>query len=957
VKDHKPEEDGQHLHIIYKKSIENKNKRSCATSDDWETAWSNRLASENRLRALDTGVNGNSVHKRPTCHDLHSQDGGFVEDTTNYLETLVVADKKFLQARNGTDYEQYLFTAVNMASDILHDDTVGRQLDLVLVRVIFLEKEEEEFDLIINRDADSTLTSFCEWSTRLNPVVTHPNHHDIAILFTKHDICAGEDDCGTVGLANVAGCCGKDVSCAICEDTGLVVGTVMAHETGHLLGCNHDSDEDNPPAGECPAKVGDYNIHVMASWSQVSPANWSICSRKFIDEYFDNGLGECLLDEPQDHDFKLPQMPPGVIYDREWQCIDYYGPTKPCNLSPDRSCKQLSCAPSGYGRCRSKGPPADGTSCGANKWCFGGECVEIGTRPGAINGEWGEWGSWSECSRTCGGGTSYVERQCDNPRPSNNGRYCVGKRRRYRLCNVEPCDENTLTFREVQCKEHDKDDDKWAPFNDGKPEHVCALVCVNSDHVFQVMKRRVKDGTPCKRGTKNKCIAGKCRKVGCDMVFDSDAVEDICGVCDGDTSTCEIVDEVYKEKGRSYQKVVTIPAGSRSITVEETKPSKNFLALSAPNGTFYLNGNYKIDPEGETKIAGSVSVYTNEESNKERLAIAGPIKEDVIVYILNDGDTNPGIHYRYSNPSKPSSYQPKFGWELTEWSPCNVFCGGGTQLSEPTCIEERGGKVSNKHCKQIPKPDPSTQVCNEQACKIKWRTGKWGKCNGCIDKPGYKYRVVNCVKQSPFEDSEVYVEEDECKTQKPSNKESCTSDEPCADMSSKRKVSLEVELGADEDNLLRDRTSSNFRQREPKSIANDNCKEKCNKDERCGDEIEEDSRKRRGWNRKEKTSRKTIIRAEINEGKSEPSSRKNGLAVDKVNPKRFKHIEIPMTYDADDFDMSEEALEFMGDKVSSDIDSKKIKEFLGDDAQRRVQQSKKENEENDDNEEDNDYAY
>jgi hypothetical protein len=37
-----------------------------------------------------------------------------VEGNTKYLEVLLVANKKFLQARNGTDYEQYLFTAMNM---------------------------------------------------------------------------------------------------------------------------------------------------------------------------------------------------------------------------------------------------------------------------------------------------------------------------------------------------------------------------------------------------------------------------------------------------------------------------------------------------------------------------------------------------------------------------------------------------------------------------------------------------------------------------------------------------------------------------------------------------------------------------------------------------------------------------------------------------------------------------
>jgi hypothetical protein len=64
-------------------------------------------------------------------------------------------------------------------------------------------------------------------------MLTYPNHHDTAVLVKKHDICTGSDDCGSVGLADVVGCCGVDLSWAICEDTGLVVITLMAHETDH----------------------------------------------------------------------------------------------------------------------------------------------------------------------------------------------------------------------------------------------------------------------------------------------------------------------------------------------------------------------------------------------------------------------------------------------------------------------------------------------------------------------------------------------------------------------------------------------------------------------------------------------------------------------------------------------------------------------------------------------------
>jgi hypothetical protein len=37
--------------------------------------------------------------------------------------------------------------------------------------------------------------------------------------------------------------------------------------------------------------------------------------------------------------------------------------------------------------------------------------------------------------------------------------------------------------------------------------------------------------------------------VGCDWNLESDAVEDVCGVCNGDASTCDLIDKVYTESG------------------------------------------------------------------------------------------------------------------------------------------------------------------------------------------------------------------------------------------------------------------------------------------------------------------------------------------------------------------------------------------------------------------------
>ncbi|XP_047124520.1 thrombospondin-1-like [Hydra vulgaris] len=38
---------------------------------------------------------------------------------------------------------------------------------------------------------------------------------------------------------------------------------------------------------------------------------------------------------------------------------------------------------------------------------------------------WGEW-KYQPCSKSCGSGIKFYNRVCDNPRPSINGRHCMG---------------------------------------------------------------------------------------------------------------------------------------------------------------------------------------------------------------------------------------------------------------------------------------------------------------------------------------------------------------------------------------------------------------------------------------------------------------------------------------------------------------------------------------------------
>lgn len=48
------------------------------------------------------------------------------------------------------------------------------------------------------------------------------------------------------------------------------------------------------------------------------------------------------------------------------------------------------------------------------------------------------------------------------------------------------------------------------------------------------------DGTTCYRGIRDICIGGVCREIPCDLNMESTAVEDVCGVCRGDSTSCAL---------------------------------------------------------------------------------------------------------------------------------------------------------------------------------------------------------------------------------------------------------------------------------------------------------------------------------------------------------------------------------------------------------------------------------
>ncbi|XP_050447692.1 A disintegrin and metalloproteinase with thrombospondin motifs 7 isoform X1 [Cataglyphis hispanica] len=705
--------------------------------------------------------------------------------TPRHVEVLVVADMTMMAFHQDGDVETYLLTIMNMVSALYLDPTIGNFINIVVVRIILVEEEDTEQGLDIAINADRTLYNFCKWQQKLNPGDdSHPNHHDVAILVTREDICSrANTPCSTLGVAHVAGMCQPDRSCSVNEDNGITLAHTITHELGHNFGMYHDTEKIG-----CSKREGD-TLHVMTPTFEVDAVGvaWSRCSRRDITNFLDQGKGDCLEDEPAGNDYAYPDLPPGAMYNAEHQCRLQFGVREASVCSPlHEICSKLWCIVDGS--CTTMlHPAAPGTHCGKHMWCQNQECVPIVDRPRQIDGGWGEWGSWSECSRTCGAGVSIVERKCDHPEPAHGGKFCIGERRRYKICNTQSCPEGTPSFRAIQCSNYDGKEYKgknytWLPYFD--QTEPCELYCTDTEEsVIVPWGEAALDGTPCNVGTRDMCIAGICRKVGCDWMVDSDATEDRCGICHGDGTQCETTSGVYdKNDGPGYKEVIVIPSGSRNIKIEEIGNSKNYIGIGVPNSDkYFLNGKRQITLAGEYEVAGTPALYERDR-DREKIRIPGPIKEDIAVYLIYRGHyRNFGLRYEYTVPKKKPDRAPEYSWVSSDWTLCTVTCGGGTQTSHAICREKKSGTVEDHFCDGIEKPEPKSRECNSNPCPARWWVGPWQMCPVTCGDSALRKRSVMCVFSGAGTDrSDLALPDRDCdKNIRPEEVEPCPDLPPC----------------------------------------------------------------------------------------------------------------------------------------------------------------------------------
>ncbi|XP_048865144.1 A disintegrin and metalloproteinase with thrombospondin motifs 20 [Brienomyrus brachyistius] len=674
-----------------------------------------------------------------------------------FVELMVTADNEMLQ-HHGHNLEHYILTIMSVVAAIYKDPSVGNLINIIIVKLVVIHDELEGPS--VSSNAAATLHNFCVWQQTQNVQDdSDPSHHDTSLLITRKDICRTKNKCDTLGLAELGTMCDPQRSCSISEENGLSTSFTIAHELGHVFNMPHD---DNSKCREATVKL---QLNVMAPMLNydTSPWTWSNCSRKYITEFLDTGYGECLLDEPSGRPYLLPRELPGQLFSANQQCELIFGPgSQVCPYM--RQCKRLWCTTAeGENRgCRTQHMPlADGTHCGQAMHCRRGVCVhkEAETRP--VNGGWGPWGSYSACSRSCGGGIRSATRSCNRPEPKNGGRFCVGRRMRFRSCSTDLCPRGRRDFREEQCAQFDgrhfninglPPTVRWVPKYSGVLlKDRCKLFCrVAGSTAYYQLRDRVVDGTPCGTDTSDICVQGLCRQAGCDRVLNSKARKDRCGVCGGDNSSCRTVSGTFSIAQYGYSVVTHIPAGASNIDIKQLsysgKPEDdNYLVLSDSQSNFLLNGNFVVAMfKREIKLKGAVIEYSGSDVAEERINCSQRIREELVLQVLCVGNLHsPDVHYSYSVPVERLSQ--RYLWDPSgPWLDCSRKCQG-ERRRRAACVRESDRLVvSSQKCQYLPRPQDTAEACNAD-CELRWQVLGRSECSSRCG-PGILTRDVRCVR-------------------------------------------------------------------------------------------------------------------------------------------------------------------------------------------------------------------
>uniref|UniRef100_A0A3Q0T9Y4 ADAM metallopeptidase with thrombospondin type 1 motif 14 n=1 Tax=Amphilophus citrinellus TaxID=61819 RepID=A0A3Q0T9Y4_AMPCI len=704
------------------------------------------------------------------------------------IEVLLAVDDSVVRFHGKEHVQNYVLTLMNIVDEIYHDESLGTNINIVLVRMIMVGYRQS-VSLIERGNPSRSLEQVCRWAnTQQRRDPDHAEYHDHAIFLTRQDF----GPAGMQGYAPVTGMCHPLRSCTLNHEDGFSSAFVVAHETGHVLGMEHDGQ-----GNRCADETSMGSIMAPLVQAAFHRYHWSRCSKQELNRYIHSY--DCLLDDPFEHKWpKLPELP-GINYSMDEQCrFDFGVGYKMCTAFRTYDpCKQLWCShPDNQYFCKTKkGPPVDGTECAPGKWCFKGHCIwRSSQEPQGHDGSWGSWSKFGSCSRTCGGGVRSRSRQCNNPPPAYGGRDCPGSTFDYQMCNTEECAGPYEDFRAQQCiqrsnKYHKNIKHTWLPFEHPDEARKCELSCQSKETGEVVFMNQVMhDGTRCSYlDPFSVCARGECLHVGCDKEVGSYKQEDKCGVCEGDNSHCRTVKLTLTKtpKKNGMLKMFDIPIGARHIVIEENETSPHIIAVkNQVTGNFILNEKSE-DAKSKTFIENGLQWEYSIEGEKETLKTAGPLHEGIVVLIISqEEDAKVSLTYKYiihedllpliTNNNVLLAELDTYEWALKSWSQCSKPCGGGIQYTKYGCRRKSDSRLVHRNfCETSKKPKPIRKRCNTQECSQPiWVVEEWSPCSKTCGKLGYQTRMVQCM-QALHNGTNRVVHSKHCTEDRPEMRRTC----------------------------------------------------------------------------------------------------------------------------------------------------------------------------------------
>ncbi|KAJ8390979.1 hypothetical protein AAFF_G00097570 [Aldrovandia affinis] len=257
---------------------------------------------------------------------------------------------------------------------------------------------------------------------------------------------------------------------------------------------------------------------------------------------------------------------------------------------------------------------------------------------------------------------------------------------------------------------------------------------------------------------------------------------DACGVCGGDSSSCEVVRGTFSRSILSvgYHKILEIPLGARDIKIQETTKSRNYLALLTRDGKSVINGNWAIERPGIFSLAGTQLTYRRPNEIRSRagesISAPGPTTDELHVYVIYQ-QPDPSVYFHYILPRKgihsPQPALPTHKLPLGETM--GLHSVEGERFSDGNGSPIGGIHPNQVFSNPVPSPTadgPGTQLHAGRPSPFGWRRTGSTLCSATCGT-GRRQGVFSCVEQETdvlvlndlCEDAQSPVLQEDCNTQ------------------------------------------------------------------------------------------------------------------------------------------------------------------------------------------------